>query len=93
MNRVCIEGVLAHRPVVTSRVSHVADVLGAAIVEVGVGKIDEYCSALERLKDDPDFYQLAIAMTENVSDPFYDRTQGYRSMLHRALNASLQYSS
>ena len=85
MNRVAIEGVLAGRPVVTSPVSHVSDVLGNAIVQVPVGDIDAYVAALKRLREDPEYYAQLRAGTGNGTRAFFDREQGYKAALARAL--------
>lgn len=89
MNRVCIEGVLAHRPVITSRLSHATDVLGPAIIEVAEGDLDGYVAALERLKDFPDVYLAACDASRLVEEPFYDRQQGYQAALDRATDICL----
>ena len=86
MNRVAIEGVLAGRPVVTSPVSHVSDVLGDAIVQVPVGDIDAYVAALTRLRDDPQYYAQLRAGTGSGTRAFFDRDQSYKSALTRALS-------
>jgi glycosyltransferase involved in cell wall biosynthesis len=85
MNRVCIEAILAHRPVVTSRACPAIEVLGDAVLEVPVGDIGAYCRALLALKDDPDLYQRLSRATEKYVAPFFDRSQGYRACLHRAI--------
>jgi len=85
MNRVSIEGVLAGRPVITSPVSHVADVLGHAIIEVPTGDLTAYTTALLNLRNNPTFYAEACAATALGTDPFYDRNQSYRAALHQAL--------
>jgi glycosyltransferase involved in cell wall biosynthesis len=85
MNRVCIEAVLAHRPVVTSKVCHAIDVFPDAVLEVPVGDIGAYCRALQMLKDETNLYQRLSAATEKYTAPFFDRSQGYRACLHRAI--------
>jgi glycosyltransferase involved in cell wall biosynthesis len=84
-NRVCIEAILAHRPVVTSRACPAIEVLGDAVLEVPVGDIGAYCRALQTLRDDPSLYQRISLATEKYVGPFYDRSQGYRACLHRAI--------
>jgi glycosyltransferase involved in cell wall biosynthesis len=85
LNRVCVEAILAHRPVVTSPACPAIEVLGDAVLEVPIGDIDAYCRALQTLKDDPSLYQRKSLATEKYVEPFYDRSQGYRACLHRAI--------
>jgi glycogen(starch) synthase len=84
LNRVCIEAILAHRPVITSAACPAVDVLTDAVIEVPVGDIDAYDKALQSLKDDSALYLRLSNATEKYVGPFYDRAQGYRSSLRRA---------
>jgi len=85
MNRVCIEAILAHRPVVSSPACPATEVLADAVAAVPVGDIDAYCKALKMLKDDPEHYRRLSVATEKYVAPFYDRSKGYRACLHRAI--------
>jgi glycogen synthase len=85
LNRVCIEAILARRPVVTSQACPAVDVLPDAVLEVPVGDIAAYCTALKSLKDDPALYQRLAIATEKYTAAYYDRSQGYRAALLRAI--------
>lgn len=77
LNKVAVEGVLAGRPVVTSRLAHVAEVLGAAVIEVPAGDVNGYQAALERLADDPAAYAAAREACAAVAPVFYERARGW----------------
>jgi glycogen(starch) synthase len=85
MNRVVIEGVLAGRPVITSPVTHASDVLGHALVEVPVNDHAAYEAALERLRNDSEYYEQLRMAARRGTEAFYDRAQGYQAGLAKAL--------
>lgn len=87
LNKVAVEGVLAGRPVITSRCSHALDALGDAIVEVPPGDIAAYAHALTRLADDPAFYDGKRDACRSVNGPFFDRTQSWGAAVAHILDA------
>jgi glycosyltransferase involved in cell wall biosynthesis len=85
LNKVAVEAVLAGRPVITSRLANVSDVLGAAVIEVPPGDLNAYQAALERLADDPAAYAAAQAACAQSQPMFYDRSLGWETAVRRIL--------
>jgi glycosyltransferase involved in cell wall biosynthesis len=85
LNKVAVEAALAGRPVVTSRLANVSDVLGDAVIEVPPGDLGAYQAALERLADDPAAYAAAQAACAHVQQMFYDRSFGWETAVRRIL--------
>ena len=84
---ICAEGVLAGRPVVTSRVCPALDYIRPAAVEVPPNDVTAYADALERLATDADFYAQKVAATAQCQEQFYDPANGYGAKLAEALAA------
>ena len=87
LNKVTIEAVLAHRPVITSRLSNAVDVLEDAVCEVPPEDTDGYAAEITRLLDDPAYYHRKVAACETVQGQFYDRRKGWGAALARALSS------
>ncbi|MEM7262552.1 MAG: glycosyltransferase family 4 protein, partial [Planctomycetota bacterium] len=85
LNRVSVEGVLAGRPVITSRLSNALDVLGGAVVEVPPENVSAYGDAVLALAADRPKYEERRARCAEVSDQFYDRNRAWGAGLDRAL--------
>jgi glycosyltransferase involved in cell wall biosynthesis len=77
LNKVAVEGALAGRPVVTSRLSNAIEVLGDAVLEVPPDDLGAYTDAFVRLADDPDLYARKAAACRVVRDQFYDESHSF----------------
>ena len=82
---ICAEGVLAGRPVVTSRVCPALEYILPAAVEVPPDDIAAYTEALARLITNPDFYAEKVAATAQCQEQFYDSANSYGAKLAEAL--------
>ncbi|MCA8963028.1 MAG: glycosyltransferase family 4 protein, partial [Planctomycetes bacterium] len=87
LNRVAVEGVLAGRPVITSRLSNAVDVLGPAIAEVPPGDPGALRDTILRLAHDPVSYREHRRACDDVTDQFYDRSLSWGAALSRILDS------
>jgi glycosyltransferase involved in cell wall biosynthesis len=87
LNKVCVESILAGRPVVTSIHSNAIDVLGASAIEVPSGNPHAYGDALLRLADDRDAYERACAACHQVQEQFYDNANSWGTALRSILTS------
>jgi glycosyltransferase involved in cell wall biosynthesis len=85
LNKVCVESILARRPVVTSIHSNALDVLQDAAIEVPSGDVRAYGGALLRLADDRSFYERACHACGAVQAQFYDRQRSWGAALRAIL--------
>jgi len=85
LNKVSVEGVLAGRVVVTSRLSNAIDLVGDAVVEVPPNDVAAYRDALITLAHDPAVYERKRAATELVRAQFYDRDRSWGAAVRRVL--------
>ncbi|WP_380875435.1 hypothetical protein ACFB49_04620 [Sphingomonas sp. DBB INV C78] len=77
-NKVSIEAVLAHRPLVTSSAClRGGAMLAPAAVEAEVDNVDSYVAAIGRLIDDPAFYAARVAATDALRRRFFDLANGW----------------
>jgi glycogen(starch) synthase len=85
LNKVCVESILAGRPVITSIHSNALDVLGAAAIEVPSGDVGAYGDALVALAEDRPAYEAACAACLSVQGQFYDKGRSWGSTLKSIL--------
>lgn len=88
-NKVVAEGVLAGRPVITSAVCPALNVVGEAVVEVGVESVEEYTQALLNLKGDQEFYRQKLEASLSIQDNFYNFSYSWSEQLKKALKDSV----
>jgi len=87
LNKVCVESILAGRPVITSVHSNALDVLGSAAIEVPSGDVDAYAAALLRLSQDQQAFEQASRACATVQDQFYDPARSWGAALRQILSA------
>jgi len=85
LNKSAVEAVLAGRPVVTSRLSNVLELLGPAVVEVPPDDVTAYGDAIIRLSQDVRFYEEKLRACAAVQGQFYDPERSWQAALRRAL--------
>jgi glycogen synthase len=81
LNKVCVESILAGRPVITSIHSNALDVLGRAAIEVPSGDVPAYADALAKLAQDADAYASACGACALVQEQFYDPMRSWGAAL------------
>ncbi|WP_294197404.1 glycosyltransferase family 4 protein [uncultured Sphingomonas sp.] len=79
------EGVIARRPVVTSRVCPALDVVRPAAIEVEPDDVAGYAEAIWNLATDPALHAQKVAAAEDVRDAFFDDARGYGAKLRAVL--------
>ncbi|MEH3104898.1 MAG: glycosyltransferase [Sphingomonas phyllosphaerae] len=79
------EGVIARRPVVTSRVCPALELVPAAAVEVAPDDVAGYTAALRALASDEGLYAGKVAATAGLRDAFFDEANGYGAKLRAVL--------
>lgn len=80
-----IEGVLALRPVVTSRVCPALDVVRDACVEARMDDAGSYVAAFARLAGDPALLDAKVSHARRLREDFFDPDQSYAQTLREAL--------
>ena len=83
------EAILAGRPVITNPIVPAAELLAPAVMLARSNDPDSHADAVLKLATKPELYERLRRETENLRAPFYDRTQGLRAGLHRALQTFL----
>ena len=81
LNKVCVESILAGRPVITSVHSNALDVLGSAAIEVPSGNVAAYADALAHLAQGPEAYASACRACATVQEQFYDPARSWGAAL------------
>lgn len=84
-NQVVAEGILAHRPVVTSSVCPALSYVQDAVVEVPPNDVQAYKEALTCLYEDRDFYQRKQEACWRLQEQFYDQTRSWGAALKTVL--------
>lgn len=84
------EGVLAGRPVVTSRVCPALELVSEACVEVEPDDPIGYADAISRLLTDPDLSSAKKSAASELREQFFDNANSYRAKLSSALEVILQ---
>jgi glycosyltransferase involved in cell wall biosynthesis len=79
------EGVIARRPVVTSRVCPALDVVRDAAIEVQPDDVAGYADAVWTLATDDALYARKVAATGPLRRSFFDEAWSYRTKLRTAL--------
>lgn len=85
--KTCAEGVLAGRPVITSRVCPALEDISEAAVEVEPNDVASYANAVIKLMSDKDFYNKKQSATREVSQKFLETGRSYSTVLLRSLRA------
>jgi glycosyltransferase involved in cell wall biosynthesis len=85
LNKVVIEGVLAGRPVITSRVCPAVELLRDAVVEVAPDDEAGYRNAILALRSDAALYARKREACFRYQDRFYDSANGWGAALGQAL--------
>jgi glycogen synthase len=82
---VCVEAMLARRPVVTSSLSNALDVLKGSLLEANQDDAQDYARRILQIVDNPSLYQALSANGNGVEKPFLNTQYG----LSAALQASV----
>lgn len=88
-----LEGVLALKPVVTSRACPALEVVAAACEEARTDDVASYVDAIERLATDPALYAAKVEAARVLRESYFDPPNGYRPMLVAALEESERMAS
>lgn len=80
-----IEGVLALRPVVTSKVCPAIDVVGDACVEATMDDVQSYIRAFRALATDPDLLNEKVSAARRLREDFFNPSATYADTLRAAL--------
>jgi len=84
-NKVVVEGILSHRPVITSSICPSLSLVRDAALEVRPNDVQGYGDAILRLRDDPALYQRLVNSAAALSPQFYDETVSWGENLHTVL--------
>lgn len=84
-NQVVVEGVLAGRPVITSRACPALDYVREAVIEVPPDDVAAYGAAIVRLSEDGELYERARRSGQALQSRFYDPSRGWAAALRQAL--------
>ncbi|MFK3889929.1 glycosyltransferase family 4 protein [Sphingomonas sp. NPDC079357] len=79
------EGVIARRPVVTSRVCPALELVAEAAVEVAPDDVAGYAAALRALASDGGLYARKVAAAEDLRAAFFEEANGYGAKLRGVL--------
>ena len=82
---VCAEAILSGRPLITSAVCPALEDVREAAVEVQPDNIDEYCKAIVKLCDDPQYYLDKYRACAALQEPFYNLKNSWTSKMKEAL--------
>jgi glycosyltransferase involved in cell wall biosynthesis len=83
---VCAEAILANRPLIASAVCPALEDLKGAFIEVQPDNVDQYCQALLRLSDEPEFYFHKQAACAALHGPFYNSENSWATKIKEALS-------
>jgi glycosyltransferase involved in cell wall biosynthesis len=84
-NKVVVEGILSHRPVITSSICPSLSLVREAALEVRPNDVQGYGDAILRLRDDRALYQQLVTSAAALSPQFYDETASWGEILHAVL--------
>jgi glycogen synthase len=82
---VVVEGVLAGRPVITSKVCPALYDVLPAVCETEPDHFESYAAAILELYSSPNFYQIKQKACSQVSEPFYDINNAWKVALKKAI--------
>ena len=82
---ICAEGVLAGRPVVTSRVCPALEYIRDAAIEVEPDDVVGYADAFAALMTDRALYRSKADATKSLRQQFFDPQLGYGAVLRKTL--------
>ncbi len=83
INRVAIEAVLAHRPLIVTSVCPAAEYFRACALEIAPNDPHALAAAIARLKSDPGLYERLVTGASDAERPFYDRSQGWAASIEK----------
>ena len=83
---VCAEAVLANRPLIASAVCPALEDLRDASIEVQPDNVDQYCDAILRLSDEPEFYSRKQRACAALHEPFYRSENSWAWKIKEALS-------
>jgi glycogen synthase len=83
---VCAEAILANRPLIASAVCPALEDLQDASIEVQPDNVDQYCQAILRLSDEPEFYCHMQAACPALHEPFYNAENSWATKIKEALS-------
>jgi glycosyltransferase involved in cell wall biosynthesis len=86
-NKVVVEGVLSHRPVITSSICPSLSLVRDAALEVQPNDVQGYGDAIIRLRDDPELYNRLVEGGRSLSAQFYDESISWGETLHSVLRS------
>ena len=87
-NKVIAEAVLSGRPVITSAVCPAVSYMQGTLVEVAPDDVTAYGDAILKLCDDREFYEQKRQYPKQLSERFYDISNGWGAALKSILVAS-----
>lgn len=85
--KVVAEGILANRPVITSKVCPALAYTELGVVEALPDSVADYTKALLKLRDDAQFYEQKRQSCLKIQAQFYDRSKSWGTNLKSALMA------
>jgi glycogen(starch) synthase len=85
-NQVVVEGVLAHRPVITSRVCPALDYVRDAVEEVPPNDVAAYADAAVRLARTPELYERRVTACKQLRDQFFDPGKGFGAVVKETIS-------
>ena len=83
---VCAEAILANRPLIASVVCPALEDLQGASIEVQPDNVEQYCQAILRLSDEPEFYAHTQAACSALHEPFYSPENSWATKIKEALS-------
>ena len=83
---VCAEAILANRPLIASAVCPAIEDLQDASIEVQPDNVDQYCQAILKLSEEPEFYSYKQAACAALHEPFYDSEKSWATKIKEALS-------
>jgi glycogen synthase len=86
LNKVVVEGVLAHRPTICTSICPAKELLGEAIIEIAPGDIGGFVNAIEQLYYSDELYGKMVAASDSAAEKFYDSQYGWGQALQSALD-------
>jgi glycogen(starch) synthase len=83
---VCAEAILANRPLIASAVCPALEDLRDASIEVQPDNVDQYCQAIIRLSEDPEFYSQKLTACSSLHEPFYRSENSWATKIKEAVS-------
>ena len=90
---VCAEAILANRPLIASAVCPALDDLREAAIEVQPDNVDQYCQAILRLSEEPEFYSHKQTACTALQEPFYRPECSWAAKIKEALSRHIIFPS